>query len=631
MRYRYISILLLSLLALPAQTKAAESSSPATATASSGAAYFTTPSTGTPNTTISTSISDQRDASARDTNTRPEEQDQNIQGNPGAVKSSFQIYVENSTGKKLDIYGRDLFRNVPSTFAPLKAVQVNPDYIIGPGDALQIRGWGMVDIDVNVTVSRSGDIYLPRVGSVKVSGVKYRDLQGYLKKAVGKIFKSFELSASIAQTRSLQIYVVGHALRPGSYSLSAMSTMLNALFASGGPSLTGSMRNIKLKRGSSPLTTFDLYDILLHGDKSSDISLQDGDVIYIPAVGPQFALLGDIKKPAIFELRQKASIAEIVTWAGGFESVAGLKNVIVEKNVNSRYQTITELQADWASIEQKLTQFEVQPTDIIRVFAPGAAPLEVKAEREFVRVDGEVNQSGVFELKKGETLKALLARIGGTTEKAYIYGTQLKRESVKVQQQQKIDETIDRYEKDIEASAKQRLSGQTDPAQAATVASELEAQRRIAAKLRTIKSEGRIILTLKDYQVTVNDLPDVSLKDGDTIYIPEKPGTVDVIGAVYQQNAFIFQPDRKVNHYLTLAGGVNMTGEKSELYRICADGTVRSSHHSGLGGRVNPGDAIVVPEKIQRGTTFIQDLKDWTNILYQLGLGAAGLAVLKTL
>jgi len=631
MRYRYISILLLSLLALPAQTKAAESSSPATATASSGAAYFTTPSTGTPNTTISTSISDQRDASARDTNTRPEEQDQNIQGNPGAVKSSFQIYVENSTGKKLDIYGRDLFRNVPSTFAPLKAVQVNPDYIIGPGDALQIRGWGMVDIDVNVTVSRSGDIYLPRVGSVKVSGVKYRDLQGYLKKAVGKIFKSFELSASIAQTRSLQIYVVGHALRPGSYSLSAMSTMLNALFASGGPSLTGSMRNIKLKRGSSPLTTFDLYDILLHGDKSSDISLQDGDVIYIPAVGPQFALLGDIKKPAIFELRQKASIAEIVTWAGGFESVAGLKNVIVEKNVNSRYQTITELQADWASIEQKLTQFEVQPTDIIRVFAPGAAPLEVKAEREFVRVDGEVNQSGVFELKKGETLKSLLARIGGTTEKAYIYGTQLKRESVKVQQQQKIDETIDRYEKDIEASAKQRLSGQTDPAQAATVASELEAQRRIAAKLRTIKSEGRIILTLKDYQVTVNDLPDVSLKDGDTIYIPEKPGTVDVIGAVYQQNAFIFQPDRKVNHYLTLAGGVNMTGEKSELYRICADGTVRSSHHSGLGGRVNPGDAIVVPEKIQRGTTFIQDLKDWTNILYQLGLGAAGLAVLKTL
>ena len=206
MRYRYISILLLSLLALPAQTKAAESSSPATATASSGAAYFTTPSTGTPNTTISTSISDQRDASARDTNTRPEEQDQNIQGNPGAVKSSFQIYVENSTGKKLDIYGRDLFRNVPSTFAPLKAVQVNPDYIIGPGDALQIRGWGMVDIDVNVTVSRSGDIYLPRVGSVKVSGVKYRDLQGYLKKAVGKIFKSFELSASIAQTRSCLLY-----------------------------------------------------------------------------------------------------------------------------------------------------------------------------------------------------------------------------------------------------------------------------------------------------------------------------------------------------------------------------------------------------------------------------------------
>ena len=627
MRYFHLLIIAVYLFLLPVSVLAAENSGSAAPTASNGAALLPPASSSPINSSITTSFSDLRDSSPR-----AEDQDQVIAGKSIIpVKSSFQIYVESSTGKTLDVFGRDLFRNVPSTFAPLKAVQVNADYVIGPGDALQIRGWGMVDIDVNVTVSRSGEIYLPRVGSVKVAGIKYRDLQGYLKKAVGRIFKSFELSASIAQTRSVQIYVVGHALRPGSYNLSAMSTLLNALFASGGPAVTGSMRNIKLKRSGEPNASFDLYDILLHGDKSSDLSLHDGDVIYIPAVGPQFALLGDVKKPAIFELKQKTSIAEIVSWAGGFESVAGLQNVIVQKSVDTHYQTVAELQADWASIEKKLAQLEVQPTDIFRVFAPGAAPLEVKADREFVRVDGEVKQSGVFELQKGETLRALLTRIGGLREKGYVYGTKLKRESVRIQQQAKMDEAVDRYEKDIQTNAKQRLNGQNDPMQVAQVATELEMQRSLVQKLRTIKSEGRIILNLKDYNAQITDLPDIPLIDGDTVYIPQKPATVDVIGAVYQQNSFIYKPESRINYYLTLAGGASSTGERSELYRICADGTVRSNHNSGMGGIVNPGDAIVVPEKIQRGQTFMQNLKDWTSILYQFGLGAAGLATLKTL
>ncbi|MEI6756993.1 MAG: SLBB domain-containing protein [Chlorobium sp.] len=546
-------------------------------------------------------------------------------------KSSFQNYVETSTGKTLDVFGRDLFRNVPSTFAPLKAVQVNMDYVIGPGDALQIRGWGMVDIDVNVTVNRNGEIYLPRIGSVKVAGVKYRDLQGYLKKAVGRIFTNFELSASIAQTRSVQIYVVGHALRPGAYTLSAMSTMLNALFASGGPAVTGSLRSIQLKRGLQPPVLFDLYDMLLFGDKSMDSSLQDGDVIYIPEVGPLVALLGDVKRPAIFELKTKTSLSEIVNWAGGFESVAGPANVIVEKSVESRYQTVAELQSDKGSIEKALSKLIVHPTDIIRVFAPGAAPLEVKVDREFVRVDGEVKQSGVVELQKGETLRSLVARIGGITDKGYVYGTKLTRESVRREQQKKISEAVDRYEKDMETSAKQRLAGENGAAQAAVITSELESQRRLAQKLRSVKAEGRIILTLKDVNAQISDLPDVPLKDGDRVYIPEKPATVDVLGAVYQQNTFIYQRERTMSDYLSLAGGVSATGDKAEIYRICADGTVKSKRHSGMGGNVNPGDAIVVPEKLKEGIGFMATLKDLTTILYQFGLGAAGLATLKTL
>ena len=218
-------------------------------------------------------------------------------------ETAFPAYVATVTGVNLPVFGKDLFSDVPSTFAPFDVAQVNPEYVIGSGDELQIRGWGMVDIDVTVTVDRSGAVYLPRVGSVKVAGVKYGDLQGYLKKAVSRIFNNFELTASLSQTRTVQIYVVGHAVRPGTYTLSAMSTLLNALFTSGGPDESGSMRNIQIKRGAATATSFDLYDMLVSGDKSRDVSLRDGDVIFIPEVGPLVALSGNVKQPGIFELK----------------------------------------------------------------------------------------------------------------------------------------------------------------------------------------------------------------------------------------------------------------------------------------------------------------------------------------
>jgi len=548
---------------------------------------------------------------------------------PDTTKTSFQEFIETATGQELDVFGRDLFGTVPSTFAPLSTVQVNPDYLIGPGDVLQIRGWGMIALDMSVPVSRSGAIHLPQVGRVQVSGVKSRDLEAHLKRAVGRIFTNFDLSATVAETRSVQVYVTGHALRPGTYTLSAMSSLLNALFSSGGPSHTGTLRNIKLKRGGQIIAAFDLYDVLLRGDTSSDTSLRDGDVIYIPPVGPQVAVLGDVKKPAIYELRAKASVAELVLWAGGFESSADLTNVIVQKNTKSRYLTIAELKADWSSIQSRLASIPIEPTDIIRVVAPSSVALEVKVEREFVRVDGEVKQNGVFELKSGETLRDLLTRIGGVSEDGYVYGTKLTRESVRREQQAKIDESIERYEKDIETSAKQRLAATADQqGMDKVVQAELDAQRSLVKKLRSVKSEGRIILDISSANVGIEALPELPLKDGDRVYIPRRPMTVDVIGAVYQPNTFIFKDDRSVSNYLALAGGVSPTGDRGEVYRICADGTVKSRRHKG-GSDVSPGDAIVVPEKLSRGKSLTQSLKDWTTILYQFGLGAAGLNALK--
>ncbi|MGX9785848.1 SLBB domain-containing protein [Janthinobacterium lividum] len=550
-----------------------------------------------------------------------------------ASVGAFEEYVDGVTGKKLSIFGKDLFSDVPSTFAPLDGVQVNQEYVIGTGDELQVRGWGMVDIDVSATVDRSGAIFIPRVGSIKVSGVQYKDLQGYLKKAISKIYTNFDLTASIAQTRAVQVYVVGHAVRPGTYTLNSMSTLLNALFTSGGPDATGSMRNIQLKRGKDTVSTFDLYDMLVSGDKSRDVTLRDGDVIYIPEVGPLVALTGSVKQPAIFELKGKATLADVLSWAGGFDSAAETKQIIVEKNIDNQYRTVLELVADKSVSSSQLAGIAVKPTDILRVFAPGAVPIQAQIQNEYVRVAGEARQSGIFLLKKGETLRELIARVGGANENGYLYATQLNRESVRRAQQIKLNQVADRFERDLESNATQRMAASGDKENAAKTAAEVEQQRRIVQKLRTIKAEGRIVLDLPGVDTQVKNLPDLPLQDGDSILIPRRPGTVDVLGSVFQQNAFVYRPQRTVNDYVQQAGGVTSTADKSEMYVIRADGTAQSGQgtgwFSGIGGTaLNPGDTVVVPEKIER-STFMQSLKEWTSIFYQFGLGAAGLKVLK--
>jgi protein involved in polysaccharide export with SLBB domain len=546
----------------------------------------------------------------------------------------FEKYIEAVTNEKLQIFGADLFGAVPATFAPADAGQVNQDYVLGTGDVVQIRGWGMVDIDVSATVDRSGAIYIPRVGNVNVSGVKYRDLQGYLKQAVRKIFTNFELTASISQVRSVQIYVVGHAVRPGTYTLSAMSTLLNALFTSGGPSVTGTMRNIEVKRANQAVTRFDLYDMLVDGDKSRDVTLQDGDVVYIPEVGPLVALTGNVKTPAIFELKKDTeSVADLVKMAGGFSSSAQTKQIVIEKNVNNDFVAVADLTADTASLNTMLSQLPVRAADVLRVYSPGAVAVEAQVNNAYVKVSGAVKETGVFKIKDGETLRGLITRLGGAKSDAYVYATELNRESLRLSQQRKLNEVAERFTRDVESAATKALGSTSDAGNAALVSASIDRQRAIAQRMATVKAKGRIVLELSDGDVQVKNLPEVKLRDGDSIYIPKRLDTVDVLGAVFQQNTFIYRPSRTVGDYISLAGGTSQTSDPSQIYVIRADGTTAGGNNRNwLSGakslQVNPGDTIVVPEEIIH-TSWTQSLKEWTSIFYQFGLGAAGLKVLK--
>jgi polysaccharide biosynthesis/export protein len=285
---------------------------------------------------------------------------QNAPEKPRRVElSDFQKLVAGSLGQVLPIYGESLFQNVPTTFAPVDRVPVTAAYVIGPGDELLIRAWGQIDLDLQARVDRNGAIYIPKVGNLNVAGLKFEQLQGYLKSQIGRIYQNFDLNVSMGELRSIDVFVVGQAYRPGRYTVSSLSTLANAVFASGGPSASGSMRHIQLKRGTNIVTDFDLYDLLIKGDKSKDVVLMPEDVIYFAPIGPQVAMGGQVNNPAIYELKAETSLGEVLQLAGGLATTAAGSRVYVEQIRDRKDRGIEEVALDSAGLARPLKDGDV--------------------------------------------------------------------------------------------------------------------------------------------------------------------------------------------------------------------------------------------------------------------------------
>ena len=204
--------------------------------------------------------------------------------------NQFQLFVQEATGKLLPHFGAALF-DAPQSYVPDAGLAAPASYILGPGDEIRLQVWGSVDISLALVLDRNGQVQIPRVGVVSLAGVTVGELAPTLKAQLAKVITNFNLNANLGRLRSIQVYVVGQAQAPGAYQLSSLSTLVTALFASGGPSANGSMRAIQLSRSGSTLATLDLYDFIAKGDKTQDLPLQNGDVIVIPPVGPRVALI----------------------------------------------------------------------------------------------------------------------------------------------------------------------------------------------------------------------------------------------------------------------------------------------------------------------------------------------------
>ncbi|MDT8284841.1 MAG: SLBB domain-containing protein, partial [Thermovirgaceae bacterium] len=303
-------------------------------------------------------------------------------------------------------YGSGFFRTPPSTFAPGDGAPVSPDYVIGPGDQIRIDVWGMVEGQWTVTVARNGTITVPRVGVIGVAGLSFGELEDVLDEQFSRFYSSYEMSVTLGALKSIKVYVVGNARKPGGYTISSLSTLVNALLVSGGPSESGSMRSIQVKRNGKIVSNFDLYDLLMKGDKTKDIRLMPEDVIFIPNVGPQVAVTGNIRRPAIYELRGPASVSDIIQMAGGMTSTGFQGRIQMMRVFDREYRSM--LEGDLRALSpNSLKGTMLADGDYIRLFS-------VVQKESLVRLTGPVAKPGQFAITQGvTTVRDVLQWSGG--------------------------------------------------------------------------------------------------------------------------------------------------------------------------------------------------------------------------
>src|SRR6266567_4715096 len=707
---------------------------------------------------------------------------------PPEPLTEFQKFIASTTGQVLPVYGANLFRDVPSTFSPLENTPVPSDYTLGPDDEIRVRVWGQVNFNANL-----------------------------------------------------------RARRTGVYTVSSLATLLDALFASGGPSVQGSMRRIELRRAGKTITTLDLYRLLVDGDKTQDAKLLSGDLIYIAPVGEGVALFGSVRRPGIYEMLPGENVSAVLRNAGGAtglatESRASLERTVehsgrqamevhldatglatplkdgdilqiiplvthFQKTVTLRGNTanpgrftwhegmrlsdlipdrdalltrdywwrrvqlglsapefqpisalselrqpntpldlrlsgtrrqqqnppngqnlsnsedpyqqfdttplvpanpqdssaqqgaaataqynastrasqsalgeqeedpaeslnpprthrnvirlaVAEIDGSYAVIERidpialktQLVPFDLgklvnehdpsqdlalQSSDIVTVFSQNDIHVPIAEQTTLIRLEGEFVHSGTYTVLPGESLRALVERAGGLSPNAYLYGSVFARESTRILQQRRIDEAVHQMALDMQrgtlALAANPVSNAGD---VAGINAAQASQRELLAQLQQVRANGRIVFQFKPDSAGITTIPDIKMENGDTFMVPSVPSTINVLGAVYNQNSFIYRSGSEVQSFLDLAGGPNSNADRKREFVIRANGAVLSrTVVKGVWGNefyhlhLYPGDTIIVPERTIKPSA-LRGLIDWTQIFSGLALGAAAVNIL---
>lgn len=533
-----------------------------------------------------------------------------------ARPSEFELFASDVADKQISRFGANLLVPTARDFTAPPTTTVPQDYRINPGDRLVLGLTGSAQADnLRVTVDSEGRIFVPRVGAIRVGGVRYGDLQSAISSQVSRQYRNFRLSVAVDELHGITVYVTGFALTPGSYTVSSLSTLVNAVLAAGGPSAGGSFRSIQLRRNGRVISDFDLYDFLLKGDKSADAVLQNGDVIFIAPVGAQVAVIGSVNSEAVFEARPTDTLTDLLLYAGGVNTAGDLSRLLAIDPL--------DLQAGWRQLTPADARGQIaRRAQVLRVLSDLGIARPLEKQGVLVTLSGEVARPGRYFLAPGAPLSSVIAQAGGLTSQAYVYGTVFTRESLRQQQR----DSYDRVVRDVDylltaAPLTSALANDTD-------VNRLTQLRNLVTQLRDRRPNGRLVL---DVAADATALPDaLALQNNDTLYVPPRPISVGVFGSVPGPGSFQYHAGDTVGDYIRQAGGVEKTGDKGQIFVVRANGTVlaprRGLFHGGVRSlRVLPGDLIFVPVNPARNG-FWRKLGTLTSTLFTGAATAATVA-----
>lgn len=310
--------------------------------------------------------------------------------------------VQQQTSVPLQQFGYELFSSSPSTFAPATNIPVPANYIMGPGDTVVIQLYGQRNLTHELVITREGMLMFPEIGPVSVAGLSYQELREQIQNIVSNQLIGQNASVTMGALRSINVFVLGEAVQPGSYTVSSLSTMTNALFASGGVTRVGSLRKVRLMRTGELVTELDLYDLLLRGDTSGDVRLLPGDVIFIPTIGKTVGIAGEVRRPAIYELKDETSPAEILSLSGGLNPTAFPSASRIERINQSGQRTVVNVDLSPGNAPDPT----LMDGDVIQVFS-------ILAQVEsIVMLEGHVQRPGSFEWSQGMRVSDVISSIG---------------------------------------------------------------------------------------------------------------------------------------------------------------------------------------------------------------------------
>ncbi len=504
-------------------------------------------------------------------------------GKPAWSQTSY--YVENQ-GVLLP-FGAMLFRG---HFANTYSDNLNPNYKIAPGDRVVIRIWGAKQYDDVLAVDQQGNLFIPEVGPVQVSGCSNAQLSSSVKEKIASVFtNNVEVYVNLQSSQPIGVFVTGFVVNPGQYAGGMFDSILAFIDRAGGIDFArGSFRNIKVKRNDRVIASFDLYDFLINGNKP-ELQLEDGDVIVIEEKKCEVAVSGLVKQAGLYELKAGAKDGlgeDLIKMVSPSNKVSHVSVSAIRNNVPVHYYFKVD----------EFKSFNLKDGDIVDFVA------DVRGSTIIAKVSGSISGQSRFPISKTTTLRQLLSYVEVDPNLADVKNVYIKRRSVAEQQQTTINNALRR----LEQSALTATSSSVDEAQIRV--QEASLIQDFVKRASSVKPDGIVVVSRG------NVISDIRLEDGDEIVIPQASDVVFVAGEVMLPKVVTFDKNMSLDDYLAIAGGVSNRADDGNILIVKANGEVGRVDDLGI----SPGDQILVMPRFD--SKNMQLAKDIMQILYQVAV-----------